>query len=82
MKINTPTKEKPELTLKYDEPEVNTGEDRDIINLTGFIKTVSAVPTWTPRTFTEQFAIYKNATTYRFYWYDNENNEWRYSTGA
>lgn len=48
----------------------------------GFIPTVSAAPTWTPKKFSEQFAVYKNATTYRFYWYDSTNAEWRYTSGT
>lgn len=59
------------------------GDQRiNLRDIEGFIRTVSAVPNWTPRNLTEQFAIYKNATTYRFYWYDTTNNEWRYATGA
>lgn len=54
----------------------------DVTNLSGFIDTIDTVPTETPRNFYEQFKIYKNATTYRFYWYDFTNNEWRFSVGT
>ena len=61
------------------------GIGSELINLSdirGFIRTVDTAPTHTPRNLSEQFIIYKNATTYRFYWYDTINNEWRYATGA
>ena len=54
----------------------------DILNLFGMIETVSSVPTGEPTDIYGQFKIYKNATTYRFYWYDNANAAWRYATGA
>ena len=51
-------------------------------NIFGTIRTVDAAPTHTPRNLFEQIIVYKNATTYRLYWYDTTNNEWRYATGT
>lgn len=52
-----------------------------IQQLEGLIPTVTAVPTWTPRKFSEQFAIYNDADDeFRFYWYDNGVDAWKYTT--
>ena len=48
--------------------------------LIGKIKTVSAVPTWTPRNLYEQLVIYVSGATLRLYMYDNTNKAWRFST--
>lgn len=48
-------------------------------HIDGLIGTVSTAPTHTPRTFSEQFAIYKNGSVERFYWFDVNNNEWNYT---
>lgn len=45
----------------------------------GVIRTVTSAPTYTPRFFEEQVLIYKSNETRRLYWYDNENNEWKYA---
>ena len=61
------------------------GHDSARINLFdvfGLIETVDAVPTGKPKTFSEQLKIYKNSTTYRLYWYDSVNDQWRYATGT
>lgn len=50
----------------------------NLANLIGVISTVSSAPAWTPKTFIEQFAVYANASTYRFYIYDSLNKAWRY----
>lgn len=55
-------------------------ERLDVTTLTGFIRTVSAAPSWIPRSFEEQFALYANGGTYRLYCYDTINKAWRYST--
>jgi len=49
-------------------------------DLQELIEVVSAVPTNIPRDFAEQFKIYRNSTTYRFYWHDGTG--WRYATGT
>jgi len=51
-------------------------------DLAGFIKTVTAAPTWIPKNFFEQFVIYKNGATKRFYWYDTVNKEWDFVVGT
>lgn len=48
----------------------------------GLFETVSAVPTAVPANLYDQIKIYKNSTTYRLYWYDGINNQWRYATGT
>lgn len=52
----------------------------DIQNITGFVQVVSAVPSGNPKTLFDQFKIYINGGTLRFYMYDNVNNSWRYTT--
>lgn len=69
-------------SLDYAEPQLNFQKEARIEDLWGMVKTVSTAPTWTPRKFSEQFAIYSNSTTYRFYWYDTTNNAWRYASGT
>lgn len=54
--------------------DVNRLEEID-----GLIETVSTAPTHVPRVFSEQFRIYKNGSTERFYWFDVVNNEWNYT---
>lgn len=49
-------------------------------DLASLIDVVSTAPTHIPRDFNEQFKIYKNGSTYRFYWHDGTG--WRYATGA
>lgn len=50
-----------------------------IETITGNIQSVSSVPTHVPRHLYEQFVIYKNGSSERFYWFDTTNNEWNYS---
>jgi hypothetical protein len=49
-------------------------------DISALIEVVSTVPSHVPRDFNEQFRIYKNGTTYRFYWHDGTG--WRYATGT
>ena len=67
---------------EYQEPKFEEIKQTDFRDLTGLIPTVSSVPAWIPRKFSEQFAIYTSGSTYRFYWYDRDNGAWRYSTGT
>lgn len=62
---------------KHSHDGVNS-EPIDITNLANFIQTVSVAPAWTPSNFFEQFALYKNSTTYRLYAYDSVNKAWRF----
>jgi hypothetical protein len=55
------------------------GREVSIVNLMDMIEVVSAVPTTTPKHFSEQFKIYVNGTTYRFYYYDPVNSLWKYT---
>lgn len=48
-------------------------------NLIGSFPYVSAAPTWTPKTFQQSLAIYKNGATLRLYIYDVNNATWRFS---
>jgi len=57
-------------------------QQNEIIDLVGMVEEVSAVPTAVPRSFYEQFKVYSNAGTYRFYWYDFTSAAWRYATGT
>ena len=51
-------------------------------NIFGMIRTVDTAPTHTPRNLFEQFAIYTNGATLRFYWRDTTNNTWHYITAT
>lgn len=51
-------------------------------SLFGSIETVSTAPTTVPKTFFDQFKIYVNGATYRFYWWDGLNNVWHYVTAT
>ena len=53
-----------------------------IDNIQGFIPTTDSVPTSTPTKLSEQFMIYNNTGTFRFYWYDTINAEWRFAAGT
>lgn len=48
---------------------------RDIF---GAIKVVSAAPINKPTSIAEQFVIYKNGATLRFYWFDTVEGAWHY----
>lgn len=61
------------------------GSNSQLVNLSdvaGLIETVSVAPTHVPRNFFDQFKIYTNSTTYRFYWYDSVNKVWHYITAT
>lgn len=66
---------------KHDHDGVNSMRV-NIHDLTGFIQTVSTAPTWTPKNFWEQFAIYRSGATLRLYCYDTTNNAWRFAVLA
>ena len=72
------------IKVEYDEPKPQASQNQPqrVENLFGFIKQVSSAPTWVPKTLYEQFAIYKNGSTYRFYWYDFSGAVWKYATGT
>ena len=53
-----------------------------LVDITGLFDTVSSAPTQAPANIFDQIKIYKNGTTYRLYWYDAVNNQWRYATGT
>lgn len=54
----------------------------NFFDIVGMIRNVNATPTWTPRTFIEQFAFYENGGTRRLYVYGQDANgtpSWRYT---
>lgn len=69
-------KNKTEVNIEHKpfEPEMVTSTN--VKDLTGLIKTVSVVPTRTPRSFFEQVVLYVNGTTARLYVYDTVGNTW------
>lgn len=73
---------KNELIYKaeYEEIKVEELPDNRFQDITGLIRTISTVPDWTPKKFSDQFIIYISGATYRFYIYDVTNNTWRYAT--
>lgn len=73
-----------EVPLKVQEPKpievprrakVRTSNLEDDIDL---IKTVSSIPSDTPKSSLERIKVYVSGTTYRLYVWDGENNTWRY----
>ena len=49
-------------------------------DIIGLFETVSAAPSGVPHDVFDQFKIYKNGATLRFYVYDVANRVWRYAT--
>jgi hypothetical protein len=67
-----------ELKHDYQEPNLTPQpETNRLESISGTFPYVTSAPTWTPKTFRDSFAIYKNGTTYRLYVYDHVNNAWR-----
>ena len=75
-------KKQPSYKVEYSEPKFEEIPQTDFRDLAGLIATVSAAPTWTPRKFSEQFAIMTSGGTLRFYWYDRDNGAWHYVTAT
>lgn len=57
-------------------------KDVELFQIIDTIQVVDSVPTGKPTSFTNQFKIYNNAGTRRFYWYDTLNSEWVYVAGT
>lgn len=51
----------------------------NISNLLGLIEVVSVIPTHTPKYFFQQFKIYVNGATKRFYVYNYKTGSWLYT---
>ena len=69
------------IELKYDEPKLTTPQPPiRLHDIPDFFPQITATPTWTPKTFKDQFAVYKNGSTYRLYVYDTANGAWRYAS--
>jgi len=73
-----------ELERKLREHIHDGAETREtsIVNLVDMVQVVSAAPSTTPRRFEQQFKIYTNGSTYRFYWYDQKAAAWHYVTAT
>lgn len=70
--------EKP-IEITYTPPTFSTPQKEvRIEDIFGFFPQVTSAPTWTPRSFRDQFAIYRSGATYRFYIYDTTNEAWRF----
>lgn len=54
----------------------------NLSDIQGLIRTVSVIPTHTPRNIFEQFIIYVNGTTKRLYVYDASGKTWIKLTGT
>ncbi len=68
------------IEITYQEPKATTPPSPQTLeNITGYFPQVTAVPTWIPRSFKDQFAIYASAGTFRMYIYDTANSAWRYT---
>lgn len=49
-----------------------------LFEIEGMIKTTDTVPTYYPTKFSDQFIIYINGATKRFYIYSNNSQAWSY----
>lgn len=56
------------------------GKQIQIGDILDFVNTVTVLPTYSPRKFSEQVVIYNGVTVYRLYVYDTVNHSWRYTT--
>lgn len=74
--MNQPNKE-PEIKNYYPK---QFPDEVNLKDVTGYPKTVSTAPTYTPKTFIDGFVMYSNGGTYRLYIYDFSNKAWRYAT--
>ena len=73
-----PKPQKP-IVIEYQEPEqARPAQSVQIETIFGKIAQVSSAPTWTPKTFGEQFAYYKSGATIRLYTYGFIDNAWHY----
>jgi len=76
------TQKKTNLKGKFSDVPEHRHDDNDLsrvklVELGGFIETVSAVPTNIPRNFYDQIKLYVNGVTIRLYVYDVVNTTWR-----
>jgi len=63
-------------------PDVPLPPPPELANIVGLVPTVSAAPAHVPRNFADQFRIYVNGATLRFYWYDSTAGAWHYVTAT
>lgn len=68
-----------EIKLTYQPFELGTEREARLESLWGNIQTVSSTPTWTPKRFYEQFALYNDGTFSGYYYYDFPNQTWRHT---
>jgi len=64
--------------LSYHKHTGDTGMRVNKIDISGFMDTVSSVPTYTPKNILKQFVFYKLDTTKRLYVYDKVAKAWSY----
>lgn len=68
--------DKPLIEVKYDEPQMGAANfGGQIVEQFGQFQQVTAIPTWTPRTFRDSIAL--DTTSTKLYYYDFTNNQWR-----
>lgn len=74
------------IKIPFEEQQFNSLPVAKIEDIWGMIRTVTvapdAAPVVKPRKFNEQFLIYTNGATLRFYWFDLENKTWHYITAS
>ena len=76
------------MNKQYKQPKPQEAEDvslntpQFLRELIGLVDTVTSAPTSKPTNLINQFKIYTNGSTYRFYWYDAKNNTWHYVTAT
>ena len=65
-----------EIKLKYDEISHPEETQRDIREISGFIKTITAYPTHIPKKISEQIVLYISGSAKQLCVYDTINNDW------
>ena len=71
-------KQKTEVTLDHAREETPLNSSNPLQKITGLFRTVTAIPTKVPRSVYEQIQLYVNGNSIRLYFYDTQNNTWRY----
>lgn len=65
--------------IKPEYPDIRQKEQQRSENVIGMFKTVTVIPTLTPKNWFDQIVYYNNSGTKRLYFYDVSNHTWSYT---
>lgn len=65
-----------EIKIEFKEIDPNMEKQPDFQDLSGFIKTTTTYPSWTPRKTSEQICLYVAGSVKQLCVYDTINNDW------